>query len=49
MYSYYTELIGFWTFSIVRCSWEQKYDVSETEIFGSQVKWGEKTSAHLGP
>jgi hypothetical protein len=27
---FYAELLGVWTFSIVRCSWEWKHDVSET-------------------
>jgi hypothetical protein len=43
------ELLGFRTFSIVRCSWEYKHDVSDTECFCPQVKRGEKTPTQLGP
>jgi hypothetical protein len=45
----YSELLGHWTFPIVRCSWEQKHDVSETESV-SILRWrGGKAQTQLGP
>jgi hypothetical protein len=35
--------LNYWTFSIARCSWEYKQDVSETGCFRPQVKGGEDT------
>jgi hypothetical protein len=44
-----TELFGFWTFPIVRCSWSRNTTFRKLDLFPSSGEWGEKTPTQLGP
>jgi hypothetical protein len=49
MIVYDTQSYWILTFSIVRCSWEYKHDVSETGSVSVLSLRGERTHTQLGP